>query len=183
MAIEPTELFGTLVTQTPLKRAMAREAGIRIGKLAPIVGAPILKHLTALAWDGASERWVPFDRTSFVDEVYNIGAASTPASAGSFTLTLVSFEDEDGVVVLSGETTPAIVFNALPAAVVTALSQISQLNGDITAVMTTGVDLGIGSAVMRIDFSDGNTGRAIVLSADFTGLTGNVHVLSNPIEG
>lgn len=171
MALEPKELFGPAVAQTPNLRAFPYEGGIKPGKLGILSGAPVLPHLTPLAYDEGAAEWAVWDDT-VAQEVYTITSNATPATAGDFTLSV------------DGETTAAIAFDATAAAVQAALEALSNIApGDVVAVQTAGTDLGDASAVVTLTFGGAYSGVAVVLTADFSGLTGNAHVLANPTDG
>lgn len=105
------------------------------------------------------------------DEQYVITANATPATAGDFTLTV------------DGQETAAIVFDAAAAVIVAALELLSTVGvGNVNIADGSG---GISDAngTATIDFVNAAGSKPVTLTADFTGLTGNVHVLSNPTSG
>lgn len=170
MALEPKELFGDAVTQTPNLRAFPYEGGIKPGTLAAISGAPELPHLTPLAWDGSNEEWAVW-ADDVTEEVYVITANATPATDGTFTLSI------------DGETTAAIDHDADDATIQAALEALSNVApGDVTVVDGSG-GLGSASGTATITFGGAYSGVAVVVTADFGNLTGNTHVLSNPADG
>lgn len=112
--------------------------------------------------------------TGAVDQVNTITAhATTPATAGSFTLT-VDFE-----------TTAAIDFDATAAEVQAALEALPNVEaGDVTCVQTAGADLGAAGAVVTINWTGARAARPVDLTADFTGISsGSDHTLALPVEG
>jgi hypothetical protein len=98
---------------------------------------------------------------------YVITADATAASGGDFTLTV------------DGQTTGAIAYNAAAATILAALEALSNLvPGDVT-VTDGGGGIGSNNGTATIAFTDDVD---YVLTANFAGLTGNTHVLSNPVE-
>lgn len=169
MAIEPLEFWGDAVNQSQAARAIPRPDGIRPGKIAAIAAATLLPHMTALAWDEANERWIPFD-PDLTNEEFTLTAASTTASDGDFTLT---FE---------GETTAAIDHDAAAAAIVTALEGLSNVDAGDVAVVDSGGGLAEDDGVATITFQGQYAGTPVALSATYN-LTGSDHVLANTETG
>lgn len=169
MALQSNELFGSAVSQTPNLRAFPDQDGVRPGQLEQLGADAKLAHLTPLSQDAAGTYSV---WSQGVSEVSTITANATPATAGDFTLTV------------DGATTAAIVFDALPAAVVAALEALPNVApGDVSAAMTAGTDLGDASAVMELTWSGDYAGLDVALTADMSGLTGNAHVLAEATKG
>lgn len=170
MAIDPTELVGALSSQTSHPRVFPHPEGIRGGTLAAIVGAPALPHLTPLSFNDATGFYNVWSAAE--SGIYTITSNATPATAGTFTLTVL------------GETTAAIAFDATAAAVQAAIEDLGQVDiGDVVAVQTTGTDLGDASAVVTITFGGNLAGVDVNMTADFSGLTGNPHVLAETTAG
>jgi hypothetical protein len=102
-----------------------------------------------------------------VAPVYVITANAVTATAGDFTLTV------------NGETTAVIAFNAAAATILAALEALAAVvPGDVT-VVDGGGGLASNNGTATITFTDD---LDWVVTADFSGLTGNPHVLTNPIE-
>lgn len=170
MALQPQELFGDPVSQTPNLRAFPYQDGIKVGTLAAFAADTDLAHLTPLYWDDASSTWKVWVGAS--NEVNTITANGTPATAGTFTLTV------NGVV--SG----AIAFNATAAAVQAALEAMSNIvPGDVVAVATTGANLGAASAVVTLNWGGNFAGTDVTISIQTGGLTGNAHALATTTAG
>lgn len=171
MALQQRPLVGSVTTQAANLRAFPYEDGIRPGTLATQVGAPALPNLTPLSRSG--DNWTVWADSDPTSEAFTITSNATPATAGDFTLT---FE---------GETTAAIAFDATAAEIKTALELLSNVNvDDLSVAATAEVDLGVASAVVTIT-ADGSQyeGLPVALTADFSGLTGNVHVIANTATG
>lgn len=135
-------------------------------------GAGTIAKLQLVAFNTSTSKWVAWDPNAGTDEVATITADATPATAGTFTITV------------EGETTPAIAYDAAPAAVLTALLALEGIEaGDVAVAMTAGTDLGDASAVMQITFQGNLKGKALSVLADFSGLTGNAHVLAEATPG
>ena len=117
-------------------------------------GTALLPLLTPVAFNNSVNHWVLW--SSGVSEITTLTAhAATPASAGAFTLTV------------DGETTAAIAFNATAAAVQAALEALSNIKpGDVSAVATTGLNLGVASAVVTISWQGDFAGVVVAVSAD-----------------
>ncbi len=106
-----------------------------------------------------------------VDEQFVITANATTAPAGDFTLTV------------EGQETAVIVFDAAAAVILAALELLSTVPvGSVTVTDGSG---GISDAngTATIDFVLQLGALPVILTADFTGLTGNTHVLTNPANG
>lgn len=108
-----------------------------------------------------------------VDEVNTITShATTPATAGTFTLTV------------EGQTTAGIAYNATAADVQAALEALSNVAvGDVTVVATAESNLGAPLAIVTINWTKAMGGKDLAVSANFGGLTGNPHVLATPTQG
>jgi len=170
MAIVPEELFGSPVSISSTLRAFPREDGIRPGKLAQFGSAVELGHLTPLFYDDSNSEWNVW--AGQTNEVNTITSDATPATAGTFTITV------------EGQTTAAIAFDADAAAVQAALEALSTVDvGDVTAVQTTGTDLGDASAVVTLTWGGQYAGQDVTITASFAGLTGNAHVLATTTAG
>jgi len=168
MALKQTDLVGSKTFQTDNLRFVPFEDGIQPGTLAAISGAPSLAHGTPLAHDGTD--WIVWSAAENAE--YTITADATPASGGDFTLTF------------NGETTAVIAFDATAADVQAAIEALGQVDiGDVTAVQTVGTDLGDANAVVTITFGGNLAGVDVNGTADFSGLTGNAHVLAETTEG
>ncbi len=106
-----------------------------------------------------------------VDEQFVITAAATAATAGDFTLTV------------DGEETAVIVFDAAAAVIEAALELLSTVGVGNVNVTDGGGGISSNNGTATIDFVLAMGAQPVTLTADFTGLTGNVHVLSNPANG
>lgn len=58
MALQPEELFGSPVSQTPNLRAYPAENGVAVGTLGTLAADATLPHLTALTFSGGE--WLPW---------------------------------------------------------------------------------------------------------------------------
>jgi len=170
MALQKKELFGSPVPQTPNLRAYPSEDGIKVGTLVQFAADTELAHLTPLYYNDSSSGWDVWVGES--NEVNTITANATPATAGTFTLTV------NGVV--SG----AIDFDATAAEVQAALEAMSNIApGDVVAVQTTGTDLGDANAVVTLTWGGAFAGEDVTISIQTGGLTGNAHALATTTAG
>lgn len=171
MALQSEELFGDAVNQTPNLRAFPEQNGIIPGKLASYSPDRDLPNLTPLYWDDVASNWAVWVGAS--NEVNTITAASTPATAGNFKLTV------------NGQQTANIAFNANAAAVQSALEALSNVEpGDVVAADSgPGSNLGTGSHVVTLTWGGNLAGQDITISIDTSGLTGNPHVLATSTAG
>lgn len=170
MAIIPESLFGDAVSQRPTLRAYPREDGIIRGTLGQFGAAAELEHLTPLYFKDADDEYEVWVGQS--NEVNTITSNATPGTGGTFTLTV------DGV------TSAAIAFDATAAIIQAALEAMSNIApGDVTAVATTGANLGVANAVVTLNWGGAFAGQNVVITGDFTGVTGNDHVLATSTAG
>lgn len=178
MTLQPKELFGDPVSQTPNLRFYPYQDGIKVGTLASFAADTELPHGTPLYWDDVAGFWKVWVGAS--NEVNTLTADATPASAGTFTLTV------------NGVTSAAIAFNATAAIVQAALEAMPNIEpGDVTAVATSGANLGAAGAVVTLNWGGNFAGTNVVITADQTGISaGNDFVLgtstaggSNPSDG
>jgi hypothetical protein len=130
-----------------------------------------LGHLTPLFYDNSNDEWDVWAGQS--NEVNTITANATPATAGTFTLTVNS--------IVSG----TIAFNATAAAVQAALEAMSNIApGDVVAVDSgPGANLGTGSHVVTLTWGGAFAGQDVTITIQTGGLTGNAHVLATPTAG
>lgn len=113
-----------------------------------------------------------FGLSDAANEVNTITADATPASAGTFTLTV------------NGQTTAGIAFDAAHTSVQSALEALSNVApGDVAAVQTAGTDLGDASAIVTLTWGAAFSGINVTITADMAGLTGNPHVLATSTQG
>jgi len=170
MADQPKELFGDAVSQTPSLRAYPAENGIAVSQLAALAADADVAHLTPLQRSestGFHSVW-----SAGTDEVSTITSDSTPATAGSFTLTV------------DGATTAAIDYDATAAEVQAALEALPNVaSGDVAAVATAEANLGVADAIVTLTWGGAWAGKPVDLSADMSGLTGNAHVLAEDTAG
>lgn len=178
MTLVPKELFGDPVSQTPNLRAYPYQDGIKVGTLASFAADTDLAHLTPLFFDNTAGFWNVWAGAS--NEVNTLTADATPASAGTFTLTV------------NGVTSAAIAFNATAAVIQAALEAMPNIApGDVTAVATTGANLGVANAVVTLNWAGAFAGTNVVITADQALISaGNDFVLatttaggSNPSDG
>jgi hypothetical protein len=133
-------------------------------------GSGTLEACTPVAYNTNTDKWVVWSDP--VQEVTTITANATPATAGTFTLTV------------NGEVSATIAFDATAAAIQTALLNMAGIfPGDVVAVATTGVDLGDANAVVTLTWGGQFDGAAPVVAITTTGLTGNAHALAEATAG
>jgi hypothetical protein len=173
MALQPEELFGSPVSQTPNLRAYPAENGVAVGTLAALAADADVAHLTPLSHSSASGFYSVWDGSAGVEEITTlVSHATTPATAGSFTLTV------DGVE--SG----AIPFDANAAEIEVILEAMANIDaGDVAAVATAEADLGVAAATVTLTWGGAWADRDIEISGDMSGLTGNAHVLAEATAG
>ena len=165
MAFAENELFSS-ATQGSMPRVIPESVmpltfGPGTGTLAP---------LTPIGYDEENGYWGPW--TSKTAEVNTITSNATPATAGTFTLTV------------NGETTAGIAYNATAAAVQAALEALEGVSkGDVTAAATTGANLGAASAVVTLTWGGKLAAQDIVVAITTTDLTGNAHALATSTAG
>jgi hypothetical protein len=172
MAIVPEQLFGPETARRQALRAFPAHDGIRPGTLAAQGTVDELPNLLPLHFDETTMTWKIFVGES--SEIHTMTAhAATPATAGDFTLTF------------NGETTAAIPFNATAAQVQAALEALPNVEpGDVTAVATTGANLGAASAVVTLNWGGQWAGEDVVLTANQTGISaGSDFVLATGTAG
>lgn len=161
------------VTKTANPRVRARE--IKPVVFGPLAGGADVTYpqLTPVAYDSASGKWAVWSASGAVNEVNTITSASTPATAGDFTLTV------------AGETTAAISYDATAAAVQAALEALGAVDvGDVAAAAGgSGSDLGDADHVVTLTWGGQWAGKNVPITADFSGLTGNAHVLATTTQG
>lgn len=172
MVLQTKELFGTAVQQTQALRAFPEFDGIYPGTLAQQSSAVGLPNLTPLYFDSAAKTWKIW--IGDVSETNTLTANATPATAGTFTITV------------NGQTTAGIAFNATAAIIQAALEALSNVApGDITATDSgPGANLGVGSHVVTLDWNGGAlSGEDVLITITTTGITGNPPVLATPTPG
>ena len=163
-ALANNELFASTTRDANL-RAVPK----RLQPATFAAGSALLKKLTPLGYDKVNNKWVVW--VPPVTEVSKITANATPATDGTFTITV------------DGETTAAIDHDAAAAAVKTALVALSNVQPADVDVADFGGGLGAASGGVDITWKGALAGRELAVTADFTGLTGNVHVLSEETAG
>lgn len=172
MTLETNELFKSN-TQAQGKRLFPRRALVKT--LAAQVGAiaegnAVYQPGTVLAYNESTtflDLWRPAVLTN---EEFSVTANATPATDGTFTLTVF------------GETTAAIDHDASAATIEAALVALGQIDVGDVSVTTFGSGLGTGSGGVTIEFTGQYAGTVVVLTANFSGLTGNTHVLANEAD-
>lgn len=173
MALETNEFFKSN-SQSQEPRMIARRALVKT--LAAQVGAVTednspYPRCVPLAYDEGNLQWDLWRTSTLTNEEYDVTADATPATDGTFTLTVF------------GETTAAIDHDANAATIEAALVALGQLDVGDVSVTEAGGGLGSGGGSVTIEFTGAYAGTAVTLTADFTGLTGNTHVLSNGQDG
>lgn len=164
MALYDNELTNS-TTLERFKRVQA--TSIQPRKFA--AGSGTIKKMTPVAFNEATQKWVVW--ASATSEISTITANATTATDGTFTISV------------DGETTAAIAHDANAAAIKAALEALSNIApGDVTVVDADG-GLAANSGSVTITFGGNWTGKAVVVSADFTGLTGNDHTLAETQAG
>lgn len=171
MALIPEQLFDAEVPQSGAKRAYPREDGIIRGTLIQFGAAADLPHLTPLYFKDASSGYDVWLGQS--NEVNTITSNATPATAGTFTLTI------------EGEVSGAIAFDADAAAVQAAIEAMTAFApGDVVAVDSGGgTDLGDASHVVTLTWGGAYAGQDITITIQTGGLTGNAHALATSTAG
>lgn len=106
-----------------------------------------------------------------VDDQEVITAASTMATDGNFTITV------------NGIVTGILNHAAAGMVIKTALEGLSSVGEGNVTVTDGGGGLSSDNGTATIDFINDMGAQPVTVTADFTGLTGNVHVLSNPTPG
>lgn len=166
MAYDPNELFASQAGNGSGLRVEATT----IQPKTFAAGTALLTLLTPLAFNTSTEKWVVW--SGGTSEVNTITANATPATAGTFTLTV------DGAV------TAAIAYNATAAAVQAALEALPNVApGDVTAAATSGANLGAASAVVTLTWGGAWAGKDVAITIQTGGLTGNAHVLATSTAG
>ncbi len=166
MVLQTNELFST-ASQVANLRVDPRT--IQVKEFA--AGSGTLAKLTPVAFNTSTNKWQLW-ASAQTNEVNTVTANATPATAGTWTMTV------------NGQTATGIVFDVTAAALQTALEALSTVNvGDVTCVATTGANLGIASAVITVTMHGDLAGQDVDVSAAMGGLTGNVHVLAEATKG
>lgn len=170
MALQPESLFGAEVDQVPLLRAFPAHDGIRPGKLGAALSEVELPNLTPLYYTDADSEWNVW--AGQTNEVNTLTADGTPASAGTFTLTV------------NGVTSAAIQFDATPAIVQAALEAMSNIApGDVVASGAAG-DLGDAGYVLTLTWGGTFAGQNVTITANQAGISaGNDFVLATSTQG
>lgn len=172
MALKQTELVGSVTTQSRNLRAYPYEDGIRPGTLVNQSGAPTLAHLTPLNFTPTTGKWSVFDDNSGTAQVNVITAAATTATDGTFILTI------------EGADTAAIAHDAAAAAIVSAITALGYTVTTDFTVADGGGGLAANNGTATITFvNTGALSGPVSITADFSGLTGNAHVLSETTPG
>lgn len=170
MVLKQTELVSAVTQQSKNLRAYPYEDGIRPGTLVAQTGAPELPHLTPLVKSGLN--WAVFDDDDGTAQVNVITADATTATDGTFTLTI------------EGQTTAAIDHDAAAAAIVTAIEALGYAETTDFTVVDGGGGLAANSGTATITFiDDGALSGPVSITADFSALVGNAHVLSETTPG
>lgn len=121
MALQPEELFGDAVSQTPNLRAFPEQDGVAVGTLGTLSADTSLPHLTPLTY--ASGEWLPWadadttkvDGLLWAPDEAHAGLAANETLIQVFKRGLVHHDD---IPVPSGETQ-----SILTAALITALTR------------------------------------------------------------
>ena len=167
MALNPNELFSSS-TVSPLLRVEAKT----IQPKTFASGSGTLGQLTPVVFNTSTNFWQVW--SDAVAEISTITANATPNTGGTFTLTV------------NGQETAAIAFDATAAVIQTALEALSNVeSGDVTAVATTGTDLGDANAVVTLTWGGNFTGTNPTIAIDDSSLTGGSgdHALAEATAG
>lgn len=167
MAFATNELFSS-ASQGSMARVIP--GTVHPKKFGP--GSGTLAVLTPVGYDEENAYWRVW--TYKTKEVNTITANATPNTGGTFTLSV------------NGETTEPITFEATAAQVQAALEALEGIEpGDVTAVQTTGTDLGDANAVVTLTWSEKLAAQNIAITIDDTGLTGGSgdHALATSTAG
>ena len=167
MTLDPNNLVSTGTLFPTQLRAAATT--IQPKTFANDSSATLLGALYPVAFNASTGFFVPW--TSGTSQVSTITADGTPATAGTF------------IVAVNGDPTTGIAFNATAATIQTALLALPSLSaGDVTAVATTGANLGEANAVVTLTFGGSLAGEEVTITITPT-LTGNDHVLAEVTAG
>jgi hypothetical protein len=136
-----------------------------------------LALLTPVAMNTSTGKWSKFNAGA--SEVHTITANATPASDGTFTITVTN--PVTGI----EATTAGIAHDATPAVIQAALEALANVDaGDVVATISEGDDdLGDASAVVTLTWGGQFAGRDLTVTAAFGGLTGNAHVFATATAG
>lgn len=172
MALNQNELVGSVTSQSANLRAYPYEDGIRPGTLVAQSGAPTLAHLTPLNFDASTGFWSVFNDDGGTAQVNVITAAATTATDGTFTLTI------------EGATTAAIAHDANAAAIAAAIAALGYTVTTDFTVVDGGGGLAANNGTATITFvNSGALSGPVDITADFSALVGNAHVLSESAAG
>lgn len=165
MAYDPNELLTT---------AAGIGSGLRVfpSSIQPKTfaqGSGTIAKATPVAFNDTTHKWNVW--AGGVSEVSQIIADATPATDGTFTITI------------NGEETAPIDHDAIASVVETALELLSTVPAGEATVAEVGGGLSDANDGVSITFSGSLGEQDVDVQADFTGLTGNTHVLSTTTEG
>lgn len=132
-------------------------------------GSGTLAKLVPVSFNDLTHKWNLW--TGGTSEVSRIIANATPATDGTFTITI------------NGQTTTAIDHDAIAATVETALEVLSTVPVGEATVAEVGGGLSDANDGVTITFSGSLAEQDVDVQADFAALTGNTHVLSTDTEG
>lgn len=132
-------------------------------------GSGVLLKLTPLTFSIPLTKWILW--AGGISQVNAITANATPATDGTFTITV------------NGQTTAAIDHDAIAATVETALELLSNVPVGEATVAEVGGGLSDANDGVTITFSGSLGEQEMSVTADFSGLTGNVHVLTESTTG
>jgi hypothetical protein len=172
MALQPEELFGDAVSQTPNLRAYPSQDGVQPGRLAALSSDASVAHLTPLQYDASTGYHSIWSGASGgTNEVDTITAAATTATDGTFTLTV------------HGQTTDPIDHDADAATIQAALEALSNVASGDVAVVDSGGGLAANDGVATLTWGGAYASFDVELSADFSALVGDAHVLAEDTPG
>lgn len=114
-----------------------------------------------------------WDNLTWADNyVYDIDAASTAATSGTFTLTVTKTTEA------AAQTTSAIDYDATAAEIETALEALSNVTeGDVACTQESGTDLGDNSARVRMTWAE-----SVIMTINTSSIGGNAHTLEGNVN-
>ncbi len=165
MALNPNELLTTATGIGSGKRVMSTATQPKTFAS----GSGTLVKCTPVIYNDATLLWGVW--TGGASEVSRITADGTPATDGTFTITI------------NGQTTTAIDHDAIASVVETALEVLSTVPVGEATVAEFGGGLSDANDGVTITFSGSLAQQDVQVTADFAALTGAAHVLSTDTAG
>ncbi len=132
-------------------------------------GSGTLAKCTPVTYNNATHKWNAW--TGGITEVSRITANATPATDGTFTITI------------NGQTTTALDHDAIASVVETALEVLSTVPSGEASVAEFGGGLSDANDGVIITFSGSLAEQDVHVQVDMGLIDGNVHVLSTDTEG